>query len=249
MRLQASGFLLILASIGISSPANAGTVSPHDLLTIQQCVRHELDSDAPYDHSLTPERLRPTPLTKNSIILDSNMITSLRAKAERINAKTEYQAYRRVIGYFYKYYKLTDFRIPDTVAVEIRQQPDQAEIEVKRFSMDPRVTSEQRQNILQRLRQLNVGGGKGVEDRDLLTQIFCADSPTGTPVFITSDKGIYNGMARAAGIDPNTTRVYEKYYPNGFDVLIEGRKIHIIPVPAPQKASIPGINLTHSPGR
>jgi hypothetical protein len=50
--------------------------------------------------------------------------------------------------------------------------------------------------------------------------------------FVPGDDAIYNKLAREAGIDPAKLggRTLPAAFPDGFDVTIQGRTLHIIPV-------------------
>ena len=77
-----------------------------------------------------------------------------------------------------------------------------------------------------------VGRTKGVGDREIVADVFFGVTEPGVkPTLATNDKGVYNPLAKRAGIDPAKIGgpVPDKF-PNGFDVTLNGRTIKVIPV-------------------
>jgi hypothetical protein len=89
------------------------------------------------------------------------------------------------------------------------------------------------QSLLQELETNNVGQAKGGVDRQIVADTFFAQTEPGvTPTLTTHDAGIYRNLARMAGIDPaKVGKSISEAYPNGFDVTIDGRTIHVVPLP------------------
>ncbi|MBF2048762.1 MAG: hypothetical protein IGS54_15615 [Elainella sp. C42_A2020_010] len=95
------------------------------------------------------------------------------------------------------------------------------------------------QTVLQELANPNnvpgrtVGGTGGVDDRMIVTDAFFAESQPGAiPRFATADSGVYNPLARIAGIGPaQLGRPVHEVFPDGFDVTLNGRTIRVIPLP------------------
>jgi hypothetical protein len=79
-----------------------------------------------------------------------------------------------------------------------------------------------------------VCGKNGVVDRNIVADVFFGKAEPGvTPKFTTADKGIYNSLARRAGINFNNlgSKTLPEAYPKGFDVIINGRTIRVFPLP------------------
>jgi hypothetical protein len=78
-----------------------------------------------------------------------------------------------------------------------------------------------------------VGAAKGTEDRRLIADALFAKVESGTtPTFVTHDKGIYNRLLFMSGNDPaKLGKPVAEAFPNGFDVVINGRTLRVIPLP------------------
>jgi hypothetical protein len=78
-----------------------------------------------------------------------------------------------------------------------------------------------------------VGRTTGVNDRNIVADTFFAVCEPGvTPKLATQDSGIYNALARRAGMDVRKLGAeLPKVKPDGFDVTIQGRTITVVPLP------------------
>jgi hypothetical protein len=78
-----------------------------------------------------------------------------------------------------------------------------------------------------------VGRSKGVEDRNIVADTFFAVCDPGvTPKLATHDPGIYNALAKRAGVDPAKLGAeLPKVMPGGFDVTVQRRTITVVPLP------------------
>ncbi|HEY4244821.1 MAG TPA: DUF4157 domain-containing protein [Kofleriaceae bacterium] len=80
-----------------------------------------------------------------------------------------------------------------------------------------------------------VGRAKGGDDRELVADaLFAVTEPGVTPTLATHDPGIYNNLARRAlpPIDPKKLgKSVAAAFPDGFDVVINGRPLHVLPIP------------------
>lgn len=90
---------------------------------------------------------------------------------------------------------------------------------------------------------MEVGRKKGGSDRIVVADAFFALTADGKPAaLMTADTGIYNNMARLAGIVPEKLgRSVPQAYPDGFLVELNGRAVRVIPVdesfvPAPSRS-------------
>jgi hypothetical protein len=102
-----------------------------------------------------------------------------------------------------------------------------------------KTTIGQRQAIMTALEHANVGRTPG--DRVIVQQALLSQTAPGViPILATADKGVINGLARLAGIDPARLGRYPTVaefllYERGsttFEVLIEGRRLVVIPIQA-----------------
>lgn len=83
----------------------------------------------------------------------------------------------------------------------------------------------------------NVGGSNGISDRQIVADTFLAKTESGViPAFATADAGIYRPLAKIEGISvPDNVKekdyILQSYYPDGFNVTIDGKTIKVIPIP------------------
>ena len=126
-----------------------------------------------------------------------------------------------------------DIRVNDIVESEIQNY-------VSPFAKVPITvdrSSTEYQKVVQELEQNNVGNAppKGVNDRNIVADVFFAETEPGViPTLATQDKGIYNSLARLAGIDPNQvggSGGIPGAYPNGYPVTVEGKTIRVVVPP------------------
>ena len=70
-------------------------------------------------------------------------------------------------------------------------------------------------------------------DRHIIADTFFAVTEPGVkPKLATQDSGIYNALAKRAGMDPAKLGAeLPKVKPGGFDVTIHGRTITVVPLP------------------
>jgi hypothetical protein len=81
-----------------------------------------------------------------------------------------------------------------------------------------------------------VGKAQGFADRGLIADAFFAKTEAGVvPRFLTGDKNVVNALARMAEMDVNAIggfrTILKTYGALGFNVVIEGRILVVIPVP------------------
>jgi Domain of unknown function (DUF4157) len=101
------------------------------------------------------------------------------------------------------------------------------------------IPAAERQAIVDELTQKGVGGPKGINDREVVTQALLAEtSSSTTPTLATADNNVIKPLARIGGID--TARLgryrnvaeYLKYERNSdtFEIEVKGRKLKVRPV-------------------
>jgi hypothetical protein len=91
--------------------------------------------------------------------------------------------------------------------------------------------------MLDALRAAKVGGENGGADSGVVADVFFAATQSGaTATLATADKGVYNRLAALAGIEPGSAvGPVWRTHPNGFDVTVNGRTIHVLPLAPPAK--------------
>lgn len=108
-----------------------------------------------------------------------------------------------------------------------------------RVTREVTVTAAERQAIMTELERFGVGGG--LPDRQIVQQALLSETSLGVvPALATADRGMINGLARAAGIKPDrlgryrTIAEFLQYVrgTNTFEVIIRGRRLRVIPVQA-----------------
>ena len=113
-------------------------------------------------------------------------------------------------------------------------------IKAKGIPLDVARESAEYQKVLGTLAKENVGKGGGFADRALITDAFFAKAEPGViPRFVTSDTQAAKKLAGIATpkIDVNAiggySKLVEHYGTSGFNVVIEGRTLTVIPIPVP----------------
>jgi hypothetical protein len=91
------------------------------------------------------------------------------------------------------------------------------------------------QTVLSALAKENVGRAQGFADRGLIADAIFAKADAGIiPKFLTGDINVVNALARMANIDVNAIggfpALVKTYGTSGFNVVIEGRILAVIPV-------------------
>lgn len=127
-----------------------------------------------------------------------------------------------------------DIRETDTTVAELeRKESDNLTFKDVPLSVDR--TSPDYQALLQQLENNSVGGKppKGQNDRSIVADTFLAETEPGvTPKFVTQDKGVYTKLLEMAGTNPaKLGKSAPEAFPNGFNVTVNGRTIHVIPLP------------------
>jgi hypothetical protein len=190
--------------------------------------------------NLTPGRtlvLHPGPdgvpvatlaLDESSIVVDTNVAIALDKKARGMLQPGEEAALARM-------QELGDveLRVTDTTASERAVKglsPPQRGV-----PLSVERSSQAYQDLLAELarKPSPVGGVEGVDDRNIVADTFFAVCEPGVkPKLATHDSGIYNPLAKRAGMDPRKLGAsLPEVKPDGFDVTIYGRTISVLPLP------------------
>ncbi|GAA6615192.1 DUF4157 domain-containing protein [Scytonema sp. NUACC26] len=186
----------------------------------------------PWWDSKQPPRLFAKALSANSIIIDSNTAIALNKylKGEKLQPGEEALIKQlETMGD-------ADLRLAEQVVGEVRN----GIIRFQGIVLTIDRSSTEYQKLLQVLEQANVGGGKGAAARQIVADVFFAKTEPGVvPAYTTHDPGQYNKFYKIKfGIDPhprnpdlNGKSLVEVYKDKGFDVTINGKTIHVIPLP------------------
>lgn len=172
-------------------------------------------------------QLRRSDTSDQTVILDNNIASSFnrRAHGEELKQEIQNNAMRKLDNLMLD---KSDLRITDTVAVELRDLT----ILNKGINLTTSRQSLEYKEFLKSLAEGDspVGRRQGIRDRFIVADVFFAKG-NGIPTLITSDKGIYNPLAKRAGINPEKTggMIAEKN-PYGFNVTINGRTIKVLPI-------------------
>ena len=172
-------------------------------------------------------------LTADTIIIDSNTAIALRKRAT--DPKSLQPGEQALLKRF-DALKALDVRIADVsigeAAAHGRPPPQQG------FAVGGDRAGGAYTGLLDELQKANVGGGKGAADRQIVADAFFAVTEKGvTPSFATMDPGIYNKLysmkiAAEGGTALNKLgKSLPEAMPNGFDVTVNGRVLHVLPMP------------------
>jgi hypothetical protein len=176
-------------------------------------------------------------LKGDSLIVDSNVFVAKIFKAQ--NSPEMHAGHRAALERMKQLGLLSsDIRATDTTATELSVKFPKLDLKKIAISVD-RNSSEYR-SLLKNLENpdnvfgMTVGRAKGIADRNIVADVFFAKTQAGViPRYATADANIYKPLARRAGIVPerlNGKKIPE-VYPNGFEVSINGKVIHVFPLP------------------
>jgi hypothetical protein len=167
-------------------------------------------------------------LDKSSLVVDTNVAIALDKRARGIPLQPgEELALSRMQGLGDVELRVTDTTAGETGVKGFSPPHKGIAISVER-------SSQAYQDLLAELaKKPPVGRTKGVEDRNIVADTFFAVCEPGvTPRLATQDPGIYNPLAKRAGMDPAKLGAsLPEVKPEGFDVPIHGRKIRVLPLP------------------
>lgn len=101
------------------------------------------------------------------------------------------------------------------------------------FRRNLSLNSEKYRRIIKILEAARVGGPKGEHDRKIITEVLFAETEPGAiPIFATADRGIYKKLCTFSLECKrfSSHQDYEKNFPDGFLVTIEGRNMIVLPL-------------------
>ena len=176
-------------------------------------------------------------LARNSLIVDENVFIARQHLAEgTANAYEKLQLQRlEQIG-------SDDLRATNSINARLTaRNPAFAN---KGINLSTKRTSSEYQGLLKeletpvivkgKLKSGPIGGKTGVDDRNIVADSFFAKTEPGVvPRFATADSKVYNSLAWRAGIkvDQLEGKTLSEAYPKGFNVTINGKTLHVFPLP------------------
>ena len=167
------------------------------------------------------ELTKPKPLGGASIVIDENVAIALRkvARGEKLQPGEEALMARL------RQHNMSDLRAPDAIQKK-------GDIAAERFPLLVERSSPEYKATLAELEKFDVGRSKGAEDREIVCDVFWAESSSGNAVLATHDKGIYNPLfALSGGNAAKVGKPLSEAFPNGFQVTIHGRTRKVLPLP------------------
>jgi hypothetical protein len=185
--------------------------------------------EAPEGSPARSDKLKKSKLGKDAVIVDSNLLIALDKQGKGGSPADE-----RTAAFFHEHLASKDVRVTDVVAAEIESGHNPERLE--RMRGVPLVTSPdspEYKGVLSVLRRYRVGTMDGVRDRAIVADALFASTERGVkPTLYTGDNNVLNPLARIAGIDVADAHIdLRKNYAQGFDVTINGRTLHVVPVP------------------
>jgi hypothetical protein len=170
--------------------------------------------------------MKRRPLAGKSIVVDENMLIARhkRAKGEGLQAGE-----KRMVEYLDKNPD-AKLSVPEEVYDKVVGKMDTSDLNI----IDSTAVrgSADYDAVIKTLEANTVGATKGAEDRRLIADTLFAKAETGTtPAFVTHDPGIYNRLLFMSGKNPaKLGKPVAEAFPDGFEVVINGRKLKVIPV-------------------
>lgn len=172
---------------------------------------------------------KQTPLSGKSIILDENMLIA-RNKVAKGEALQEGE--KKMMKYLDANpdAKLT---ITEELYDKVVGKMDTSDLHI--IDSTAKAGSAEYDSVIQLLEKKLVGAAKGSEDRRLIADaLFAKTEPGVIPSFVSHDPGIYKKLYMLDKADPDTLRKLGKplaeVFPDGFEVVINGRKLKVLPV-------------------
>ncbi len=173
--------------------------------------------------------LKQTPLSGKSIILDENMLIARDKVARGIPLQ---EGEKRMMDYL-KANPDAKLAVPEELYDKVAGKMNTSDLSI--IDTTSKAGSTEYDTVIKLLEDNKVGATKGVEDRRLITEaLFAKTDPGVTPSFVTHDAGIYKRLYMLDKTDPNALKKLGKsladVFPDGFDVVINGKKLRVIPV-------------------
>jgi len=164
-------------------------------------------------------------LDANTAVIDTQLAIALEKQAKGLPLQ---EGEKAMIA---RAKSLGDLRVTDKTAAEMAVKGGNSPQKGVPISVER--TSQVYQDMLVELaKEPPVGRTKGVADREIVADAFFGVTEPGvTPRLAAHDPGVYNPLARRAGIVPEKlgASVPDKF-PGGFDVTVNGRTIKVLPI-------------------
>ncbi|CAM3731609.1 hypothetical protein KIPE111705_22095 [Kibdelosporangium persicum] len=172
-------------------------------------------------------------LARGTLIIDTNIAIALQKRANNIPLQPGEQALLRrfdALG-------ATDVRIADPTIAEVAAKGPAAQ--ERGFAVGVDRTSAEYQALHAELVTANVGGGKGVVDRQIVADAFFGVGEAGTtPTLATGDPNVLKKLYAIKVAKENVKPLVQyggkslsEIFPDGFDVTINRRTLHVLPLP------------------
>lgn len=189
-----------------------------------------------------------TPMGSDAVIIDTNTAIALNKRLKGLGLSDKDKVLKGLDlsdgekAMIARIEKLGDveLRLADRAAAELKA----GKIEFRGVGTTVARNSAEYKELMQELTTWEVGKAKGAADRDIVTDaFFAATKPGVVPRFATHDPGIYNSLYRMKIGDGNGKKFgngkklakmgksVPVLEPNGFDVTVKGRTIHVLPLP------------------
>jgi hypothetical protein len=239
-------FATALILLALAPPSRVRAAEPHVVRNLGDLLCNalkgtSLEREAPPRPAPPPPPARAPELRSDSIVIDTNIAIDLIQNSSRFSFPDKIAGRPR-----------PDVRVAPHVTDELYPEHRRR---FESFSIDPAALAE-RKPILKELKRLNVGEtwvrparpgepaaapaaarANAHSDRMIVAEVLLAarSSDSGRPVFMTHDSGIYMHLIEASRFKGKVTtrhEAIERFYPNGFEATILGRKILVVPVPA-----------------
>lgn len=174
--------------------------------------------------------MRRKPLSGKSIVLDENMLIARHKDATGIALQ---EGEKRMVAYL-KANSDAKLTVPEEVYDKVLGKMDTSDLSI--IESTAKSGSTEYSDAMKVLEQNTVGAAKGAEDRRLILETLFAKVESGvTPTFVTHDPGIYKRMYMIGQTDPEALKKLGKSlpeaFPGGFDVIINGKTLKVIPIP------------------
>jgi hypothetical protein len=169
-----------------------------------------------------------------AIIIDSNTAIALLKDADPALRATLQPGEKAWVAYIKSLPAGTELRVANVTVGEIRG----GVVTVKGIPLTVSRESADYQKVLAALAKEKVGTGAGFADRAVIADALFAKVEAGViPKLVTGDKNMVKNLARMATIDVVKAGGYpglaKTYGSSGFQVVIEGRPLLVVPLPVP----------------
>ena len=174
-------------------------------------------------------------LTKDSLIIDSNLAIALTNDAEGV-ANSPANVAR--VAHIKSLPSGTELRVGSVTVGEVNSGKVVMHGGIKGMPIAVLRESPEYEKVLNQIKAFDAGGKGAIQDPMIIADTFFARTDGAVPRFLTGDSNIYNKLARAAGFDPakmgaslpDLATAGKLPAADGFLVTIEGRTIKVLPI-------------------